>query len=185
MLKEVHAWWKLERMETYILLHDAPLRAMFMFLSSWKTSWRNTSWFGSWWHAVAGLRFTVCFFLICPRSFSINKEWRGLARVWCGWVLGLASAGWGVFPVGGGDEGEDGRLGREDVVPADLRTLLLPLLQQQPEDLVKVQPLGFLEVPLKNKQIERRLVDPFKIKPKWGWIYEGEVLHVNKNEHVP
>lgn len=52
-----------------------------------------------------------------------------------------------MFPVGGGDEGEDGRLGREDVVPTDLRMLLLPLLQQQPEDLVKVQPLGFLEVP--------------------------------------
>lgn len=71
-----------------------------------------------------------------------------------------------MFPVGGGDEGEDGRLGREDVVPADLRMLLLPLLQQQPEDLVKVQPLGFLEVPSKKKQIEKRLVDPFKIKPK-------------------
>lgn len=59
-----------------------------------------------------------------------------------------------MFPVGGGDGGEDedGRLGREDVVPADLRTLLLPLLQQQPEDLVKVQPLGFLEVPLKTNK---------------------------------
>lgn len=54
-----------------------------------------------------------------------------------------------MFPVGGGDGGEggDGRLGQEDVVPADLRMLLLPLLQQQPEDLVKVQPLEFLEVP--------------------------------------
>jgi len=46
-----------------------------------------------------------------------------------------------VFPVGGGDGGEGGRKGQGDVVPADLRMLPLPLLQQQQEDLVKVQPL--------------------------------------------
>lgn len=52
-----------------------------------------------------------------------------------------------MFPVRGGDGGEGGRSGREDVVPADLRMPPPPWLQQQPEDLVKVQPPEFLEVP--------------------------------------
>lgn len=52
-----------------------------------------------------------------------------------------------MFPVGGGDGGEGGMSGQEDVMPADLRMPPLPLLQQQPEDLVKVRPPGFLEVP--------------------------------------
>lgn len=54
-----------------------------------------------------------------------------------------------MFPVGGGGGGggEGGRSGPEDVVPADWRMLRLPSLQRQPEDLVKVQPPEFLEVP--------------------------------------
>lgn len=52
-----------------------------------------------------------------------------------------------MFPVGGGDGGEGGRSDQEGVVPADLRMLQPPSLQQQPEDLVKVQPPVFLEVP--------------------------------------
>lgn len=55
-----------------------------------------------------------------------------------------------MFPVGSGDWGEGGRWGREDAVPADSRTLQLPWLQQQPEDLVKVRPPEFLEVPLRK-----------------------------------
>lgn len=62
-----------------------------------------------------------------------------------------------MFPVGGGDGGGDGggRLGKKNVVPGDWRRLRLPLLRQQPEDLVKVRPPRFLEVPLR------------KIKEKW------------------
>lgn len=52
-----------------------------------------------------------------------------------------------MFPVGGGDGGEGARSGQADVVPVDLRMLPLPSLQQRPEDLVKVRPPEFLEVP--------------------------------------
>lgn len=55
-----------------------------------------------------------------------------------------------MYPVGGDDGGEGGRLGQEDVVPADWRTQQLPWLQQQPEDLVEVLPPEFLEVPLRK-----------------------------------
>lgn len=57
-----------------------------------------------------------------------------------------------MIPVGGGDEDEDGQLGQEDVVPTDLRKLRLPLPQQQPEDLVRVRPPEFLEVPLRRSR---------------------------------
>lgn len=53
-----------------------------------------------------------------------------------------------MIPVGGGDGGEGGRPGRGHVAPADLRMLQRPSLRQQPEDLVKVRPPEFLEVPL-------------------------------------
>lgn len=130
-----------------------------LFLLWWNTSRRHASWFGSWWHMVAGLHFTVCFFLIRPRSLAISKEWRGSAHAWCGWDLGRASAGWGVFPVGGGDGDEGGRSGTEDVVPADWRRLRLPSLQQQQEDSVKVRPPEFLEVPLRRSRKNRSKCD--------------------------
>lgn len=57
-----------------------------------------------------------------------------------------------MFPVGDGDEGEGGSLAREDVAPGDLKTLLLPLLPQQPEDLVKVRLPEFWEVPLRKSK---------------------------------
>lgn len=57
-----------------------------------------------------------------------------------------------MYPVGGGDGGEGGRLGQEDVVPADWRMQRLPWPQQRPEDLVKVPPPEFLEVPLRRSK---------------------------------
>lgn len=99
---------------------------------------------------VASLHFTVCFVLIPPSSATISKEWRGSGHVWCGWAPELAWASWGVIPVGGDDEGAGGRRHHEDEGPADLRKLPLPLLQQQPEDLVKVQHPEFLGVPLRE-----------------------------------
>lgn len=62
-----------------------------------------------------------------------------------------------MFPVGGGDGDEGGRLGKEHVMPADWRRLRLPLLRQQPEDLVKVQLPEFLEVPLRKSGENRRV----------------------------
>lgn len=60
-----------------------------------------------------------------------------------------------MFLAGGGDGDEGERSGREDVMPADLRTLRLPLLQQQQEDLVQVLPPELLEVPVrKSREIE-------------------------------
>lgn len=68
--------------------------------------------------------------------------------MWCGWGPGPASASPGVFPVGGGDGGgEGGRSAQGGEEPADLKMLPQPSPRQQPEDLVKVQPLEFLEVP--------------------------------------
>lgn len=62
-----------------------------------------------------------------------------------------------MFPVGGGGGDEGGRSGKEDVVPADLRRPRLPLLRQQPEDLVKVRPPESLEVPLRKLRKNRRI----------------------------
>ena len=58
-----------------------------------------------------------------------------------------------MSPAVGGDEGGGGRLGQEDVVPADLKMLRLPSLQQQQEDLVKAQLPEFLEVPLRKSRM--------------------------------
>lgn len=131
-------------------MHHEESYSCSLFLFQWNSSWRHTSWFGSWWHVVAGLHFTVCFFLILPRSLTVSKEWRGSAHARCGWDRGRASAGWGVFPVGGGDGDDGGRSGKEGVVPDDWRRLRLPSPRQQPEDLVKVRPPEFLEVPMRE-----------------------------------
>ena len=67
-----------------------------------------------------------------------------------------------MFPVGGGDGGEDGTLGQGGVVPADSR-MLQPSLRQQPEDLVKVQPPEFLEIPLReSSKIRINFIGVFK-----------------------
>lgn len=123
---------------------------------------------------VAGLHFTVCFFLIRPRSLIVNKEWRGLARAWCEWDRGRVSAGWEVFPVGGG--GGDGRSGKENVVPGDWRMPRRPLLRRRPRDLVKVQPPNFWEVPLRwRKNIEVGLIMHAKVNLKDHFFYQYQI----------
>lgn len=64
-----------------------------------------------------------------------------------------------MFPVGGGDGDEGARSGKENVVPADWRRLRLPLLQQQPKDLVKVRAPEFFEVPLRKSRKNRTKCD--------------------------
>lgn len=64
-----------------------------------------------------------------------------------------------MFPVGGGGGDEGGKSGQEIVVPGDWRRLRLPSLQQQPEDLVKVRPPEFLEVPLRKSRKHRSKCD--------------------------
>lgn len=83
-------------------------------------------------------------------SLTISKGWRGLAHAWCEWGREQASAGQGVFPVGGGGVDEGERLAQEDVVPVGWRRLQLPSLLQQPEDLVEVLLQDFLGVPLRK-----------------------------------
>lgn len=90
-----------------------------------------------------------------------------------------------MFPVGGGDEDEDGRLAQGDVEPADLRKLLLPLRQQQPEDLVKVQPLEFLEVPfIKIKKNIQRNYFICKSIIDWANLMKGN-WSCKQNKDIP
>lgn len=72
--------------------------------------------------------------------------------------------------------------------------LRLPSLQQQPEDLVKAQPPGFLEVPLrKSRKITSKTFSSTAgviLKPKWWCFYGGELTNMEyvdceKDNRVP
>lgn len=71
-----------------------------------------------------------------------------------------------MFPVAG--VGEGGRWVQGGVGPVDLMMQLLPLLLRQPEDLVKVHALAFLEVPsreLRKKENVALAAGTFENKP--------------------